>query len=78
MRTAPDCTLGGMPAVTTWAPRSAFLIAVPTVRSIATYCFAFARPHQYCFRLGSFQICQDRIGSFGKPGRSAHSVPFGP
>jgi hypothetical protein len=38
--------LSGSPAVTTWALRSTCLIAVPTVRSIATYCLAFGLPHQ--------------------------------
>jgi hypothetical protein len=50
----------------------------PTVRSIAAYWAGFGPLGQYTGMFGSFQTCQERIGSWGSSGCSRQNAPAGP
>ena len=66
------------PAESTRAPRSeAWIASETTVRSFS-YAAASGLLPQYCGRLGSFQTCQSRIGTFVTFGCCLHSDPVGP
>ena len=53
----------GIPASTIWAFGSALVIALCEIRRSCAYLGGEGCGAKYFFRLGSFQICQDWIGS---------------
>src|SRR5690242_11214848 len=70
--------LVGSPAATISAFASTLWIAAPVWRSRSAYAAESGFGAHHAVMLGSFQICQDVIGSFGVSGWSFQNEPSGP